>query len=102
MPLVLFLILTPSILGQEPKSETAANSYEVLLKQYNEAKDALAKAVEGGHGNPTPEQRTLIREQRANVSAFAGRFFKLAEERPGSPIAFDAARRDCERWILPR
>jgi thiol-disulfide isomerase/thioredoxin len=89
MRLVMMLILVLSGSVQEPEPRTARERYELLSRQYEAAKKDLAKASEEVHGDVSSDRQKMIQDRSSQVSAFADRFLKLAEEHPDDPIAFD-------------
>ena len=79
-----------TLLLAQGQSEPASDQYELLLKQYELAKVALARASKETAGNHDPVTQKLVQERESQLSAFGGRFLKLAREHPDKPVAFDA------------
>ena len=77
-------------LAQGQRPEPARDRYELLLKQYGSAKEALATASKDAEGSQAPEKLKLVQEKQSQLSAFGGRFLTLASEHPDEPVAFDA------------
>jgi thiol-disulfide isomerase/thioredoxin len=90
MSLATISILLTSLLAQGQRPEPARDRYELLLKQYRSAKEAFARASKEAEGNQAPESQKLVGERQSQLSAFGGRFLRLASEHPDEPIAFDA------------
>jgi thiol-disulfide isomerase/thioredoxin len=90
MRLATISILLTSLLALGQTPEPARDRYELLLKQYGSAKEALAKASKEAGDKQAPEKLKLVQERESQLSAFAGRFLTLASEHPDEPVAFDA------------
>jgi thiol-disulfide isomerase/thioredoxin len=90
MSLATISILLTSLLAQAQTPQPARDQYELLLKQYGSAKEAFARASKEVEGNQAPEKQKLVRERESDLSAFGGRFLRLATEHPDEPVAFDA------------
>jgi hypothetical protein len=51
---------------------------------------SFARASKEAEGNQAPEKQKLVQERESQLSAFGGRFLRLATEHPDEPVAFDA------------
>ena len=90
MSLATISILLTSLLAQGQRPEPGRDRYELLLTQYGSAKEAFAKASKEAEGNQAPEKQKLVQERQSQLSAFGGRFLRLAGEHPDESVAFDA------------
>ena len=90
MMLATISILLTSLFAQGQRPEPARDRYELLLKQYGSAKEALATASKDAEGSQAPKKQKLVQERQSQLSAFGGRFLTLASEHPDEALAFDA------------
>jgi hypothetical protein len=88
--LVLVLALSPAEARAEDKGKpaTPAEQYRALLKEYQDAADAYAKA--SAAATTDAQRRKVYAEQFPRVDKLAARFLELAEKNPKDPIALDA------------
>src|SRR5436190_6597539 len=90
---ILVLVLGMSVAaaedeGQDKQPATPEQQYQTLLKEYNDAFQAYAKAYR--QAKTPEEQQKVVQEQYPWPDQYAAKFLEVAEKNPKEPFAEDA------------
>src|SRR4051794_33229123 len=74
--------------GQDKQSATPEQQYKAILKEYNDAFQAYAKAY--GEAKTPEEQQKVVQEKYPWPAKYAAKVLELAEKNPKEPFAESA------------
>jgi hypothetical protein len=88
------LVLLPALQARDkPETQTPAQQYQALEKEYDTAQMAFDKAYK--EAKTAQDKQKVVQEKYPRPDKFAPRFLELAEKNPKDPAAVDAL-----AWVI--